>query len=50
MVGFASVIVTDVRDAPEKVIEAEVKCDIIEGGPGGGGDYGTLGSIPVLVE
>jgi hypothetical protein len=50
VVGFASVIVTDVREAPDKVIDAVVKCDIIEAGPGGGGGYGTLGSIPVLIE
>ena len=48
--GFASVTITNVVASPEKTIEAVVKCDIIEAGEGGGGDYGTLSTTAGLVE
>lgn len=50
IVGFAAVTITDVVTTPEKYIEATVVCDLVESGRGGGGYYGTRGSIPGLVE
>ncbi len=50
IVGFATVTITEVLTAPEKTILARVVCDNIDEGRGGGGTYGTLGSIPGLVQ
>ena len=50
IVGFATAIVKNVLVTPEKTIIAEVKCENVEFGRGGGGNYGTKGSIPGLVE
>jgi len=49
--GFATVVITDVLEAPEKTIMAKVVCEKIKPGKGSSqGDYGTMGSIPGLVE
>jgi len=48
--GFAVVTITEVQDAPDKIIQAKVICDMIESGRGGGSNYGTMGTIPGLVE
>jgi len=50
--GFARVRITDVQDSPEKTIIGEVICDYVspEDTRGGGGSFGTKGSIPGLVE
>lgn len=52
IVGFAPVRITDVFDAPNKLIEGVVLCDLYENGisRGDGGDYGLYGTIPGLVE
>lgn len=50
ILGFAMVTIMDVLLAPEKTVDAVVKCDGIRFGRGGGGEYGTKGSIPGLVE
>jgi len=53
IVGFATAIITGVNgpsDDPAHTIFAKVICDNIEQGRGSGGDYGTKGSIPGLVE
>ena len=50
IVGFATVTITDVLTAPEKTILGKVVCENIDEGRGGGGTYGTLGSIPGLVQ
>ncbi|MFC1657492.1 pilus assembly protein TadG-related protein [Candidatus Moduliflexota bacterium] len=52
LVGFARVTVTDVYRAPDKTIKGIVLCNFVEPGDsrGGGGNFGTLGSIPGLVE
>jgi len=50
VVGFASVTVTGVETSPEKTIDAVVRCDIVHEGTGGGGEFGSLGSVPVLVQ
>jgi len=50
--GFATVLLTEVLGPPSKSIKALIKCDYVQQVPthGGGGDYGTLGSIPGLVQ
>jgi len=50
IVGFATVIITEVQDAPDKIIQAQVICEMKELGRGGGSNYGTKGTIPGLVE
>jgi hypothetical protein len=50
IVGFSTVVIHTVLESPEKTIVAEVKCDNVEPGRGGGGNYGTKGSIPGLVQ
>ena len=50
IVGFTTVVIHTVLDSPEKTIVAKVKCDNIESGRGGGGNFGTKGSIPGLVQ
>ncbi|WP_455245236.1 pilus assembly protein TadG-related protein [Petrachloros mirabilis] len=50
-VGFASACVWEVQYPPiGQVINAFVECGKVTQGQGGGGSYGTLGSIPGLVE
>ncbi len=48
--GFATVQITGVLPAPDKQIIGKILCDYVEAGRGGGGQYGTLGSIPNLVQ
>ena len=48
--GFATAIIKDVGTPPNHIIVASVICDNIDEGRGGGGTYGTLGSIPGLVQ
>jgi Flp pilus assembly protein TadG len=52
IVGFALVEVQDVGGPSDKTIKARVLCDYVqaEDERGGGGNYGTLGSVPGLVE
>ncbi|MDL1962787.1 MAG: Tad domain-containing protein [Deltaproteobacteria bacterium] len=50
IVGFATVTITEVQGAPDKIIQAQVICEIKEIGRGGGSNYGTKGTIPGLVE
>ena len=54
IVGFATAKVTQVIEAPEKQIIAEVTCDeIIDGRPGGtvvDGDFSPLSTAPALVS
>jgi len=49
-VGFASACVWNVQGAPTMQIDARVTCGEVSNGQGGGGNFGTLGSIPGLVE
>ncbi len=48
--GFATAVITSVVPPPTKVINAKVICENVEPGRGGGGTYGTKGSIPGLVQ
>jgi len=48
--GFATITITRVSGPPESTIYATIKCDNVEPGRGGGGYYGTKGSIPGLVQ
>ena len=50
IVGFAEITITEILEAPEKIINGVIKCEYVESGRGGGGEYGTKGSIPGLVE
>lgn len=54
IVGFATATVTQVIEAPDKQIIAEVTCDeIIDGRPGGtvvDGDFSPLSTVPALVS
>ncbi len=50
-VGFASACVWQVQQgSPNHQIDARVTCGEVTNGQGGGGNFGTLGSIPGLVE
>jgi Flp pilus assembly protein TadG len=49
-IGFASACVWNVQDAPAQQIDAKVTCGAVTNGGGGGASFGTLGSIPGLVE
>ncbi|MEE8596834.1 MAG: pilus assembly protein TadG-related protein [bacterium] len=51
IVGFATIAINQVLEMPDKIINATVKClDFEEGRGGGGGAYGTMGTIPGLVQ
>ncbi|MDZ4855801.1 MAG: TadE/TadG family type IV pilus assembly protein [Nitrospirota bacterium] len=49
-VGFATACVWNVQGVPAQQINATVTCGEVTNGAGGGGSFGTLGSIPGLVE
>jgi hypothetical protein len=50
IVGFATAAITNVVPTGGGVIDAIVKCDNVETGRGSGGNFGTKGSIPGLVQ
>ena len=50
IIGAAKTYVTKMIGPPDKIIEAEIICNLIEFGRGSGDPYGTLGSIPHLVQ
>jgi Flp pilus assembly protein TadG len=50
IVGFATITITSVSGPPQSTIYATVQCDNVDPGRGGGGQYGTKGSIPGLVK
>jgi Flp pilus assembly protein TadG len=50
IVGFATIVITNVQDSPVHQIDGYVICNNVEPGRGGGGEYGTKGSIPGLVQ
>ena len=50
VVGFASACVWNVQGPPTQLINATITCGEVTNGNGGGGSFGTLGSIPGLVE
>lgn len=49
-IGFASACVWNVQGVPTQQIDARVTCGEVTNGGGGGGSFGTLGSIPGLVK
>jgi len=49
-VGAATACVWNVQGTPSQQINAMVTCGEVTNGQGGGGNFGTLGSIPGLVE
>ncbi|HBH61369.1 MAG TPA: hypothetical protein DDX85_06465 [Nitrospiraceae bacterium] len=50
IIGFATVVIDEILETPDKIISAHVICENIEPARGGGPQYGTWGSIPGLVE
>jgi Flp pilus assembly protein TadG len=52
IVGYSEILVTDVLDAPNKLVQGKVLCNLYEEDNvrGGGGNFGIKGSIPGLVE
>jgi len=51
IVGFAEIKITEVLESPDKIIDGLIKCNYVApDSRGGGGEYGTKGSIPGLVE
>lgn len=50
IIGFTTAVVTSVNKAPDKIIEARIQCDVIETGRPGGPDYGTMASVPTIVQ
>jgi hypothetical protein len=50
ILGFATVEINLILEAPEKLIGATLKCLDYAEGHGGGGAFGTRGTIPQLVE
>lgn len=50
IVGYATANITNVTGAPTKQIDAVVTCNSVQGGQGGGPNFGTTASIPGLVQ
>ncbi len=52
IVGFAQVKLTDVLNAPSKLVRGKLLCNLVspEDNRGGGGEYGLKGPIPGLVR
>jgi Flp pilus assembly protein TadG len=50
VIGFATVKITNVIGPPNPTVQGEVMCDFVDPGRGSGGEYGTKGSIPGLVQ
>jgi hypothetical protein len=50
--GYAMIDLTDVVGPPDKLLRGQIMCELFSNGDnrGGGGNYGTKGSIPGLVE
>jgi Flp pilus assembly protein TadG len=49
IVGFATIVMSAVT-GPPPLITGQLVCDNVQTGRGGGGNYGTLGDIPGLVQ
>ena len=50
IIGFATAIITNVEGPPNKIVRGRLECNLVETGRGGGAQYGTLGSLPGLVQ
>jgi Flp pilus assembly protein TadG len=51
IVGFARARIYDIKDAPTKIVSANVECGVLDGGIGNGpNDYGTLVGIPGMIQ
>jgi Flp pilus assembly protein TadG len=50
--GYAMIDLTDVVGPPDKLLRGQIMCNLFSNGDnrGGGGNYGTMGTIPGLVE
>jgi len=50
IVGFATIVITGVQSSPVHQIDGYVLCNTFEPARGGGNNYGTMGTIPGLVQ
>lgn len=50
IVGFSTMVIEEVEGPSGKTIWGKIACNYTEPGRGGGGNYGTKGSIPGLVQ
>jgi len=51
IVGFATVVITNVLAPPAgQLIQGTVQCQLLETGRGGGAAFGTVGTLPGLVQ
>lgn len=50
IVGYATANITNVQGPPTMTIDAVVTCNSVQGGQGGGPNFGTSASIPGLVQ
>jgi Flp pilus assembly protein TadG len=51
IIGYASVRITNVLAPPAgQLVDATIQCGLVDGGRGGGSSFGTLGSIPGIVQ
>ena len=50
IVGYATANITDVQGPPTMTIDGIVTCNSVQGGQGGGANFGTFASIPGLVQ
>jgi hypothetical protein len=50
--GYATIALVDVLGPPDKLLRGRIMCELFSNDPerGGGGNYGTMGTIPGLVE
>lgn len=48
--GYTTIVITNVVGSPNPRVEGKVLCENVQWGRGGGGSYGTMGSIPGLVQ
>ena len=50
IIGFATIVITGVQGSPVHQIDGYVLCNEFEPARGGGNNYGTMGTIPGLVQ
>ena len=50
IVGYATANISNVQGPPTMTIDGVVTCNSVEGGQGGGANFGTFASIPGLVQ
>ena len=48
--GFSTIVLSDVLGPPDKLLRGQILCNNVVHGQSGGPDFGTKGSIPILVQ